>query len=369
MSDLPDPTLVRERETYSFPRLRGAAKEEAIAEYRRIGSALRDLLALPFEWKVAHAKAVVTAALARGAAGVSWSGGQGSGVLLHLVQEVAGAHGPVLFANTGVEFVETVRFVRSVARAWDLDLHEVRPQKGMTFRRVVQEYGWPALGKEAAGHSAAYWKEHAGRRAEERLVRSAQAPLFPVAELAAATTSPLAEMTAAVRLSAVCCYHLKEEPLERARKELGLVLTFVGIQAVESERRRANYIDFGELYYSRKRRTWMAYPLALWTRADLQRYEEEHDLPRNPLYTLGYERTGCWPCLMMVSSPTSRHLQTLRQVHPQLHRTLMLKWGAGEVVLRLRAARLGLPADALLRAWGGVERVYEMRPCWFDGLR
>lgn len=122
------------------------------------------------------------------------------------------------------------------------------------------------------------------------------------------------------------------------------------------------------IYYSRRRRTWIAHPLALWTAEDLKRHEIEHGLPHNPLYDMGYERVGCWSCLML-SNPRTNHLQTLHDRHPHLHRALMLKWGAGEMVLRLRAVWMGLPADALLRIWGSVERAYEIRPCWFDGIR
>ena len=37
-------------------------------------------------------------------------------------------------------------------------------------------------------------------------------------------------------------------------------------------------------------------PVANWTRADTAAYLEEHDLPSNPLYDLGYTSIGCAPC-------------------------------------------------------------------------
>lgn len=37
-------------------------------------------------------------------------------------------------------------------------------------------------------------------------------------------------------------------------------------------------------------------PLANWTKADLDAYVAEHDLPLHPLVPFGYPSIGCWPC-------------------------------------------------------------------------
>ena len=37
-------------------------------------------------------------------------------------------------------------------------------------------------------------------------------------------------------------------------------------------------------------------PLANWTKAELDAYAEEHDLPAHPLVAFGYPSIGCWPC-------------------------------------------------------------------------
>lgn len=41
-------------------------------------------------------------------------------------------------------------------------------------------------------------------------------------------------------------------------------------------------------------------PLAHWTRAMLEAYAQEHDLPVNPLYFDGFLSIGCWPCTRAV---------------------------------------------------------------------
>ena len=37
-------------------------------------------------------------------------------------------------------------------------------------------------------------------------------------------------------------------------------------------------------------------PLANWSKADLDAYAAEHDLPAHPLTAFGYPSIGCWPC-------------------------------------------------------------------------
>jgi phosphoadenosine phosphosulfate reductase len=37
-------------------------------------------------------------------------------------------------------------------------------------------------------------------------------------------------------------------------------------------------------------------PLANWTKADLDAYAAEHDLPAHPLVSQGFPSIGCWPC-------------------------------------------------------------------------
>ena len=43
-------------------------------------------------------------------------------------------------------------------------------------------------------------------------------------------------------------------------------------------------------------------PLANWTKADLDAYVAEHDLPHHPLEAFGYPSIGCWPCTKPVEN-------------------------------------------------------------------
>jgi phosphoadenosine phosphosulfate reductase len=44
-------------------------------------------------------------------------------------------------------------------------------------------------------------------------------------------------------------------------------------------------------------------PLANWTKADLDAYAAENDLPAHPLVAQGFPSIGCWPCTQPVDDP------------------------------------------------------------------
>lgn len=43
---------------------------------------------------------------------------------------------------------------------------------------------------------------------------------------------------------------------------------------------------------------WQWRPLLSWTTSDVFAFHERYKVPLNPLYALGAQRVGCWPCVM-----------------------------------------------------------------------
>jgi phosphoadenosine phosphosulfate reductase len=43
-------------------------------------------------------------------------------------------------------------------------------------------------------------------------------------------------------------------------------------------------------------------PLANWSKAEVEAYMIEHDLPAHPLVEFGYPSIGCWPCTQPVEA-------------------------------------------------------------------
>lgn len=73
---------------------------------------------------------------------VSFSGGKDSTVLLHIARQIY-PDIPAVFSNTGLEYPEIQKFVKSFD---NVDI--VTPS--MNFGQVITEFGYPIIGKEVA---------------------------------------------------------------------------------------------------------------------------------------------------------------------------------------------------------------------------
>ena len=88
-----------------------------------------------------------------------------------------------------------------------------------------------------------------------------------------------------------CCAFNKQEPFDRAKRELGLEAWITGIRREQSStRRNTPYVlrDFDDLI--------KFCPIADWTAQDVHYYLQENDLPYHPLRRDGYVSIGCTHC-------------------------------------------------------------------------
>lgn len=95
---------------------------------------------------------------------ISWSGGNDSNVLAHLMRPVA-TH--AYMANTGIGIEETRQFVRDQAAAWNLPLIEKTASKKDSYELFVTTHGFPG----PAQHDRMY------QRLKQRQQRKARAEL------------------------------------------------------------------------------------------------------------------------------------------------------------------------------------------------
>ena len=179
---------------------------------------------------------------------VAWSGGRCSTVALHLTLQQE-PDIPVVFNNTGVEYLETVKYVRKYAKKWGLNFHELRPEAN--FWELVKEYGFPQLrGSGSKG--------------------GARKP--------------------------ACCTYLKEAPASKFKKEHGMDGYITGLRVEESRARALAIFQKGPFYKAKRDRVWRFHPVALWTLKELMDYADLNKIPLNPLYERGLPRVGCLPC-------------------------------------------------------------------------
>ena len=80
----------------------------------------------------------------------------------------------------------------------------------------------------------------------------------------------------------------KQEPLERALREIGAATWFAGLRRAQAETRaRIEPIEF-------KRGRYKVHPLFDWTERDVGQYLRKHRLPYHPLWEKGYLSIGDW---------------------------------------------------------------------------
>jgi phosphoadenosine phosphosulfate reductase len=80
----------------------------------------------------------------------------------------------------------------------------------------------------------------------------------------------------------------KQEPLDRALRDLGAETWFAGLRRVQSKTRA----QIAPLEFSRGR--YKVHPLFDWTDHDVGRYLTKHRLPYHPLWDKGYLSIGDW---------------------------------------------------------------------------
>lgn len=95
-----------------------------------------------------------------------------------------------------------------------------------------------------------------------------------------------------------CTQHLKIYPtqdhLQRMRYDGSELIAVSGVRADESEDRRL----LPEWDYSGTLLCYSWRPLIRWTIQDVMSIHRRHNVPLNPLYSIGAQRVGCWPCIM-----------------------------------------------------------------------
>lgn len=202
-----------------------------------------------------------------GSVAVAWSGGKCSTAALQIAKRQC-PDVPVAFNNTGVEFPETVKYVRRMAADWNLNYHELKPKT--TFWAIVKEHGFPQIRGYGGG------------------------PRRPM-----------------------CCQFLKEDPAARFYKEHGIKAVITGIRAEES-RVRALTIGFhGQYYLAKRENLWKFHPVSLWSQSELDGHLEAAKVEINPVYCRGLRRCGCWPCTGFLS-----WREELGRTYPKLYKWL-----------------------------------------------
>ena len=242
---------------------------------------------------------------------ISFSGGRDSTVLVHLVRSIY-KNIPAVFCDTGLEFPEIREFVKSFDNVtW------IRP--AMTFRAVIEKYGYPVVSKEQAQ-----------RISEARHTKSEKLRAKRLSGPHGVSKKWQHLLTAPFEISDRCCHVMKKRPFAKYEKETGRV-GYLGTMAAESKFRKQSYMRYGCNAFESKRPS--SKPMSVWCQSDVEEYIRRNNLEVCSVYEKGWKQTGCVFCAFgahMEDSPN--RFQRMKLTHPKLWSFCMDKLGMREVL-------------------------------------
>jgi phosphoadenosine phosphosulfate reductase len=213
---------------FTFTRwLTGGGEPAYEGELQKINEAFESFSA---EQRIEHAQELLP-----GAHVLTSSFGAQGAVMLHVVNQVIPKI-PVVLIDTGYLFPETYRFVDDLTEKLDLNL------------KVFRSDASPAWQESRFGK---LWDQGLGGIEQYNRIN-------------------------------------KQEPLDRALRELGAETWFAGLRRVQAETRA----QIAPIEYKRGR--YKVHPLFDWTDRDVGRYLQKHSLPYHPLWEKGYLSIGDW---------------------------------------------------------------------------
>lgn len=267
----------------------------------------------PLTQKIDHAIMTIETFIARSGrpAYVAFSGGKDSTVLLDIVRRYLPSYDiPAVFCNTGNEWPEIVRFVKSIP-----DVVTIHPEKPV--REVLAAYGFPLLSKQVAHdvrqlqHTKSAALLH--KRVHGTKRRTGQVPV----RWQYLRHAPF-------DISEKCCDYLKKRPFYRYEKQTGRA-PILGVMACESRLRMSMYLRRGGCNSFDEHRP-ACYPLSIWTDADIWEYIRRYSVPYSEIYDrAGVEQTGCMFCGFgaHLEKGDNTRFARLYALHPQMYCAMM----------------------------------------------
>lgn len=262
---------------------------------------------------------------------MSFSGGKDSTVLLDLIKNTPGVYDvPAVFCDTGLEYPEV--------RAFALANADVVVKPDMTFKAVIEKYGYPVISKEQALYIRQY------RHTKSEKLRRLRWDVYPPNGNFAISKKWRHLVNAPFEISEKCCDVMKKAPFKKYEKESGR-LPYIATMAEESRLRYQEYLQHGCNAFDNKRRK--STPLGFWTEQDILSYMKESgieyasvygqviaaDLFGEELELTGCSRTGCMFCMFgahLEAQPN--RFQLMKRTHPKQYEYCMEKLGLAAVL-------------------------------------
>lgn len=265
------------------------------------------------EQKIDHSIGAVEAFIARTGRPVyvSFSGGKDSTVLLDLVRRFVDKNIKAVFDNTGNEYPEIIKFVKSVD-----NVVIITPRKNI--RQLIADYGFPLISKE----QALYLRQAKTTKSPKVLdLRLHGNPKYKGRKSGKISECWKFLIDEPFMVSEKCCEVLKKRPFREYEKQTG-ELPIIGMMADESILRRQIYVKRGGCN-SFKDGKMASYPLSIWTEKDIWDYIHKFNVPYCELYDKGCTRTGCMFCGFGAHLEKGQRFRLLHKLHPQIYSAIV----------------------------------------------
>lgn len=263
--------------------------------------------------KIDHAVATIEAFLSRSGtrAYISFSGGKDSTVLLDIARRFVDKDFKAVFCNTGNEFPEIVRFVKT----FDNVTH-IHPK--VSLKQVIEKYGFPLISKEQAQGIRQAKHTNSEKLRNIRLYGTNLEKGYVSGKISEKWKYLIAEK---FDVSEKCCDWLKKEPFRRYGKTTGEV-PIIGTMVEESQLRKQQYIRRGGCNsFDEKKKA--SYPISIFTEADIFEYKQRFGINFCEVYDKGAERTGCVCCGFGAHMEKKLRFELLHQLHPARFNAVM----------------------------------------------
>lgn len=260
---------------------------------------------------------------------VAFSGGNDSLVMLHIIRSLY-PDVPAVFVDTGVEFPEVRRFVKTFD-----NITILKPEKN--FSQVISECGYPVVSKDVSNAVRLARKNIADGKITARVKQfdgSQKGSRFDKSKWRFLLDSPFL-------ISEQCCDIFKKKPFKKFEKKTGLH-GYIGVLASEGGVRLSGYLRTGCNNY----RFGNSKPLGFWTHQDILNYIKIYNLnicsiygdiyfdeAKQKLRVTGEPRTGCMGCMFGCHlEKYPNRFQRMKITHPHRYNYFIEKLNYKEVL-------------------------------------
>lgn len=238
---------------------------------------------------------------------IGFSGGKDSTVLLHLARIIK-SDIKAVFCNTGNEYPDIVRFVRSTPNT-EIIYPKLKPHE------VFEKYGFPLISKESS-ETLHYLKANPHSIKSRRALREIETSYRGLI-----ARKYLHLKDAPYEISSACCSILKKRPFLIYEREHKLS-PILGIMASESSMRKTLYVKAGGCNILSGKRP-VSNPLSIWNEQDVWDYIKDRKLPIADIYYKGAQRTGCMFCGYGCQFKNDNRLKLIYELYPKMYHRFM----------------------------------------------